>query len=230
MNSTYSCQNIYKFYKAPTKIIVRRLPPNFTLEIFKSQVRPLPVYNYIYFVAADRSYGPNAFCRVYINFLKNEDVLKFKEKFDNYVFIGSRGTGRTVFNNRIAIHVFLLGTEYPAVVEYAQYQKVPKNLIRYKRESDYYGTIFQDRYYHKFLTSLENDCSNHMRRTEFNMKFKNETNKESTTTPLLRYISERKRNKKTSPNIEELPRGTRKKTDGYVVFINSASKRIAKKL
>lgn len=107
MNIFYSCQNTYKFYKAQTKIIVRRLPPNFTLDIFKSQVFPLPIYNYIYFVAADRSYGSNAFCRVYINFIKPEDVLKFKEKFDNYVFIGPKGIRLTLVKYLSSTSIFL---------------------------------------------------------------------------------------------------------------------------
>lgn len=90
MTSRYNCQKI-NFKHQINKVVVRRLPPNFTLETFKRQVHPLPLYNYIYFVEADKNYGPNAFSRAYINFLRTPDVFLFKEKYDNYVFIGPKG-------------------------------------------------------------------------------------------------------------------------------------------
>ena len=37
------------------------------------------------------SLGPNAFSRAYINFLNYEDVASFRDKFDGYVFVDSKG-------------------------------------------------------------------------------------------------------------------------------------------
>lgn len=84
----FAYNNSQKFL---TKIVVRRLPPDFTLEIFKDQVSPIPPHTYLYF-AKDGNDGPYTFSRAYVNFLYHNDLLDFKEKYDNYIFLGRNGT------------------------------------------------------------------------------------------------------------------------------------------
>lgn len=84
----YNYQNYTIFF---TKIVVRRLPPNFTIENFLQEVYPLPRHNYIYFVTPDKADDVNVFSRAYINFINSEDVFTFKGKFHNYAFLGPNG-------------------------------------------------------------------------------------------------------------------------------------------
>lgn len=72
------------------KVVIRRLPPDFTLDTFQKQVSPIAPHNYLCFVKADGE-GPCSFSRAYINFLNYKDVSDFKEKYDNYVFVGRNG-------------------------------------------------------------------------------------------------------------------------------------------
>jgi regulator of nonsense transcripts 3 len=73
------------------QVVTRRLPPTLTKDAFINQISPLPEHDYLYFVRPDRSLGPFAFSRAYINFIKQEDVFTFKEQFDNYTFMDKKG-------------------------------------------------------------------------------------------------------------------------------------------
>ncbi|GFY73967.1 regulator of nonsense transcripts 3A [Trichonephila inaurata madagascariensis] len=119
-----------------TKVVIRRLPPSMTGEQFIEQISPLPDHDYMYFVKADMRLGPHAFSRAYINFLIPEEIFIFKDKFDGYVFLDSKGN------------------EYPAVVEFAPFQKIPKKRNPKKRDAKC-GTIETDPDYVKFLESLK---------------------------------------------------------------------------
>lgn len=108
-----------------------------TQEQFLEQVSPLPEHDYLYFVKADMSLGQFAFSRAYINFTDQQDIFLFREKFDNYVFIDSKGV------------------EYSAVVEFAPFQRLAKK--RHGKKKDLKcGTIESDSYYISFLESLKN--------------------------------------------------------------------------
>lgn len=120
----------------PCKIVIRRLPPTLTPEQFLDQVSPLPDYDFFYFVRADMSLGPNAFSRAYINFLSANDIFIFRDKFDGYVFLDAKGG------------------EYPALVEFSPFQKVPKK--KPKKVDAKNGIIEQDADYKKFLEFLSN--------------------------------------------------------------------------
>ncbi|CAL1262311.1 unnamed protein product [Larinioides sclopetarius] len=120
-----------------TKVVIRRLPPSMTEEQFLEQISPVPEHDYMYFVKADMSLGPHAFSRAYINFLIPEDIFLFKDKFDGYVFVDNKGN------------------EYPAIVEFAPFQKIPKKRNPKKRDAKC-GTIDNDPDYLKFLESLKN--------------------------------------------------------------------------
>ncbi|CAN7997570.1 unnamed protein product, partial [Ixodes hexagonus] len=118
-----------------TKVVIRRLPPTMSEDQFLDQISPVPENDYMYFVKGNKSLGPNAFSRAYINFLNQDEIFIFKEKFDEYVFLDEKGN------------------EYPAIVEYAPFQKIPKR--RTRKKDPKCGTIEQDPEYLKFLESLE---------------------------------------------------------------------------
>ncbi len=107
---------------------------------FLEQVSPLPDHDSFYFVVADKSLEPHAFSRAYINFKNPEDVFIFRERFDGYVFVDSAG-----------------GQEYPAMVEFAPYQKMsrPDSGSKKRKEDAKCGTIEQDAEYIRFLEELE---------------------------------------------------------------------------
>lgn len=122
-----------------------------TQEQFLEQISPVPDHDYMYYVKADMSLGPNSFCRAYINFLEQKDIFLFREKFDNYVFVDAKGL------------------EYPAVVEFAPFQRLPKKRVGKKKDLKC-GTIESDPYYISFLDSLksqESETSNAQAKTEY---------------------------------------------------------------
>ena len=119
------------------KVVVRCLPSSLLRETFLEQVSPLPDYDYLHFAPADPTLGNYAYSTVYINFLHLEDVIIFKEKFDGYVFLDNKGN------------------EYPAIVEFAPFQKVPKK--KAKRVDEKKGTIENDNDYKKFLENFQSE-------------------------------------------------------------------------
>lgn len=95
-------QNIMK------KIVIRRLPPDMDFSTFKKQISPIPEHDYIYYVQGDKNYGKFAFSRAYINFIFEEDLYMFKEKFDDYIFVNPKGTLHILFQNRhLSVSCFL---------------------------------------------------------------------------------------------------------------------------
>ncbi|XP_076753026.1 UPF3 regulator of nonsense mediated mRNA decay isoform X1 [Xylocopa sonorina] len=162
-----------------TKVVIRRLPPSMTQEQFLEQVSPLPEHDYFYFVKADMSMGQYAFSRAYINFVEQQDIFMFREKFDTYVFVDSKGT------------------EYQAVVEFAPFQRLPKKRIGKKKDLKC-GTIESDPYYISFLESLKNqeaESNVSQPKTEYSYQPPDNTPKKVTTTPLLEYVKQRKQEK-----------------------------------
>ncbi|XP_006612476.1 regulator of nonsense transcripts 3A-like [Apis dorsata] len=162
-----------------TKVVIRRLPPTMTQEQFLEQVSPLPENDYLYFVKADMSMGQYAFARAYINFVEQQDIFMFREKFDNYVFIDSKGT------------------EYPAVVEFAPFQRLPKKRTGKKKDLKC-GTIESDPYYISFLETRKNqeaESNISQPKTEYSYQPPDNTPKKITTTPLLEYVKQRKQEK-----------------------------------
>ncbi|CAK9811219.1 Regulator of nonsense transcripts 3A [Anthophora quadrimaculata] len=162
-----------------TKVVIRRLPPTMTQEQFLEQVSPLPEHDYLYFVKADMSMGQYAFSRVYINFVEQQDIFMFREKFDNYVFVDSKGI------------------EYPAVVEFAPFQRLPKKRVGKKKDLKC-GTIESDPYYISFLESLKNqeaESNIAQPKTEYSYQPSDNAPKRVTTTPLLEYLKQRKQEK-----------------------------------
>ncbi len=120
------------------QVVVRRLSPSMTESEFLEQVSPLPEHDYFYFNEADKSLAPYAFSRAYINFVHHEDILRFRERFDGYAFVDSQ-----------------LDRQFPAVVEFAPNQKVPRKEHKLKTKDHKVGTIESDLDYVKFLEERE---------------------------------------------------------------------------
>ncbi|XP_038287501.1 regulator of nonsense transcripts 3A isoform X5 [Canis lupus familiaris] len=116
---------------ALSKVVIRRLPPGLTKEQLEEQLHPLPAHDYFEFFPADLSLYPHLYSRAYINFRNPEDILLFRDRFDGYIFIDSKGL------------------EYPAVVEFAPFQKIAKKKLKKKDAKT--GSIEDDPEYKKFL-------------------------------------------------------------------------------
>ncbi|XP_054718066.1 regulator of nonsense transcripts 3B-like isoform X2 [Uloborus diversus] len=163
-----------------TKVVIRRLPPLMTEDQFVEQISPIPEHDYMYFVKADMSLGSHGFSRAYINFLIPEDIFIFKDKFDGYVFLDNKGN------------------EYPAIVEFSPFQKIPKK--RNKKRDAKCGTIANDPDYLKFLEGLKNPDDVTLPSAEAYLEEIESREKElkanngvpKATTPLIEYLKARK--------------------------------------
>ncbi|XP_074111032.1 UPF3 regulator of nonsense mediated mRNA decay [Cotesia typhae] len=180
--------------KPMTKVVIRRLPPSMNQAQFVDQISPLPDNDYLHFVKADTSLGQNSFSRAYINFIDQQDIFVFREKFDNYVFVDAKGV------------------EYPAVVEFAPFQRLPKKRVGRKKDPKC-GTIETDTYYINFLESLKNqeaDAAVPQPKTEYSYQPFDNTQKKVTTTPLLEYLKQRKAEKQ---RVKDEKREERRRRD-----------------
>ena len=117
------------------KVIIRRLPPDFTEEKLREKIDPFPDHVYFYFCPGDPTLGNLGFSRAYIAFEREEDILPFRNCYDGMMLEGVKGG------------------KYRAIVEFAPYQGVPK---KPKRKVDVRcGTIDKDPDYQAFIQSLE---------------------------------------------------------------------------
>uniref|UniRef100_A0A8C5NBC2 UPF3 domain-containing protein n=1 Tax=Gouania willdenowi TaxID=441366 RepID=A0A8C5NBC2_GOUWI len=162
--------------EAMTKIVIRRLPPSLTKEDLEEQLQPLPEVDYLEFFANDTSLYPHLFARAYINFKNQEDIMLFRDRFDGYVFIDGRGQ------------------EYPAIVEFAPFQKTAKR--RSKKKDAKSGTIDDDPDYKKFLEYYNGDEEKLTSTPETLLEELEAKSKEliaKRTTPLLDFLKNKQR-------------------------------------
>lgn len=164
--------------KPLTKVIIRRLPPSMDEETFRKQIDPIPDHDDFYFVSGDWSLGKNACSRAYINFTRADDIYLFKDKFDGYIFVDAKGV------------------EFPAVVEFAPFQELPRN--RSRKKDVKCGTIETDTHFIAFKEALEAEekdtAGKSKSKLEFTYKIKDE--EKITSTPLLEYIAQKKQEKR----------------------------------
>lgn len=94
-----------------------------------------------------------------------------------------------------AITKYSSGSEYPAIVEYASFQGLPKSRSR-KRDKNV-GTIESEQHYLDFLEQLkkeeETDLKNEPK-LEFSYKLKDD--KKITLTPLIEFLAAKNREKR----------------------------------
>uniref|UniRef100_A0A674I2X4 UPF3A regulator of nonsense mediated mRNA decay n=1 Tax=Terrapene triunguis TaxID=2587831 RepID=A0A674I2X4_9SAUR len=170
-----SSREIFTFNYVTLQVVIRRLPPSLTKEQLEEQLHPLPAHDYFEFCTADPSLYPHLYSRAYINFRNPDDILLFRDRFDGYVFIDNKGL------------------EYPAVVEFAPFQKISKKKL--KKKDAKAGSIEDDPEYRKFLESYcadeEKICANpETLLGEIEAKTRELIARR--TTPLLEYIKNRK--------------------------------------
>ncbi|KAM3910733.1 regulator of nonsense transcripts 3B [Leptodactylus fuscus] len=159
-----------------SKVVIRRLPPSLTKEQLEEHLQPLPEHDYFEFFANDTSLFPHMFSRAYINFKSPDDIVLFRDRFDGYVFIDHKGQ------------------EYPAIVEFAPFQKVAKK--KSKKKDSKTGTIDDDPEYRKFLDSYSLDEEKLTSTPETLLEEIEARNKEmiaKKTTPLLSFLKNRQR-------------------------------------
>lgn len=166
--------------KPHSKIVVRRLPPTMTKEMFLDQVSPLPEVDYMYYIQGDTNNGFNPFSRAYLNFINQDDLFSFSRTFDNYVFLDAKGQ------------------EYPAIVEFAMFQRVPKQ--RPKKKDPLMGTIESDPSYITFkenllAEALENSKTGGKAVKQHYFETEISTAEEVNTTPLLEFLKVRRAEK-----------------------------------
>ncbi|XP_076119507.1 regulator of nonsense transcripts 3A [Alosa pseudoharengus] len=158
-----------------TKVVIRRLPPSLSKDQLEEQLSPLPSYDYFEFFPADHSLYPHLFSRAYINFKNPEDIVLFRDRFDGYVFIDNKGQ------------------EYPAVVEFAPFQKISKKKL--KKKDAKAGSIEEDPEYKRFLETYSCDEEKSMANPETllgEIEAKTRELIAKRTTPLLEYIKNKK--------------------------------------
>nr|CAG4636934.1 EOG090X04G9 [Ceriodaphnia reticulata] len=166
--------------KPPSKVIIRRLPPTMTEEVFLEQISPLPENDFFSFVKGEQHFGVPTFSRAYINFLNLEEIFTFQDKFDGYVFLDQKGT------------------EYPAVVEFAPYQRIPRHLEPGAKE-DKCNTIDNDPHYLQFLKKLEQpeeivlpSAESYLEQLELREREIKANGHVKITTPLVEFIHQRR--------------------------------------
>ncbi|MBZ3874233.1 Regulator of nonsense transcripts 3A [Sciurus carolinensis] len=160
---------------ALSKVVLRRLPPGLTKEQLEEQLHPLPAHDYFEVVAADLSLHPHLYSRAYINFRDPDDILLFRDRFDGYIFIGNKGL------------------EYPAVVEFAPFQKIAKKKL--KKKDTKTGSIEDDPEYKQFLETYNVEEEKTSANPEILLGEVEAKTREliaRRTTPLLEYIKNRK--------------------------------------
>ncbi|XP_032467548.1 regulator of nonsense transcripts 3A isoform X3 [Phocoena sinus] len=158
-----------------SKVVIRRLPPSLTKEQLEQQLHPLPAHDYLGLFTADLSLYPHLYSRAYINFRNPDDILLFRDRFDGYIFIDSKGL------------------EYPAVVEFAPFQKTAKRKL--KKKDTQAGSIEDDPEYKKFLETYcveEEKTSANPETLLGDIEAKTRELIARRTTPLLEYIKSRK--------------------------------------
>ncbi|KAM6151828.1 regulator of nonsense transcripts 3B isoform 1-T1 [Rhynchocyon petersi] len=162
--------------EALSKVVIRRLPPTLTKEQLLEHLQPLPEHDYFEFFSNDTSLYPHMYARAYINFKNQEDIILFRDRFDGYVFLDNKGQ------------------EYPAIVEFAPFQKSAKK--KTKKRDTKVGTIDDDPEYRKFLETYATDNEKMTSTPETLLEEIEAKNREliaKKTTPLLSFLKNKQR-------------------------------------
>ncbi|XP_016974019.1 regulator of nonsense transcripts 3A [Drosophila rhopaloa] len=158
------------------KIVMRHLPPTMTEKDFLDQVGPLPENDSYYYCPADWSLGQEATCRAYIDMSLKDiaDVLQFRDRFDGYVFVDTKGV------------------EYVAIVEYAPFQCFLKNKAR--NDDSKVNTIESESHYQEFIQRLadEREEASRMSDVKIDFSFDRRADEKVKSTPLLQYLANKK--------------------------------------
>lgn len=146
------------------------MPPSMTEATFLEQIKPVPEHDHMYFAQADWSLTVNATCRAYFNFVHQEDVFIFKEKFNGYIFVDAKGN------------------EYPAIVEFAPFQRMGRG--RSKKVDRKCNTYETSEHFLNFCRTLDTEeaIPKLELRSDFDVKQENQRKM----TPLLEFLNDKK--------------------------------------
>ncbi len=161
-----------------TKVVIRRLPPDFTIEKFQETVQPLPSNSYFYFAPGDPSFGPHGCCRAYISFNNESEIIPFRDKYDGLVLESEKKV------------------KYRMTVEYAPFQNIPKKTK--KKPDPRVGTIDQDTDYIEFLKAYETteEPNLSLDLVAYLQNLESTKSKEVQPTPLTEYLDKKGLRKK----------------------------------
>ncbi|KAB0339969.1 hypothetical protein FD754_023510 [Muntiacus muntjak] len=162
--------------EALSKVVIRRLPPTLTKEQLQEHLQPMPEHDYFEFFSNDTSLYPHMYARAYINFKNQEGIILFRDRFDGYVFLDNKGQ------------------EYPAIVEFAPFQKAAKK--KTKKRDTKVGTIDDDPEYRKILESYAADNEKMTSTPETLLEEIEAKNREliaKKTTPLFSFLKNKQR-------------------------------------
>ena len=118
-----------------TKLVIRRLPQNITMDELTQFLDPIPDHTYIYIARGDCEFSreETLFARAYVNLSRQEDAFSFCKKLDGFPF---KSAGRI----------------YRPVFEYAPFHRVPKRVPTKTDNKE--GTIESDPDFNAFIESL----------------------------------------------------------------------------
>ncbi|XP_030245193.1 regulator of nonsense transcripts 3B, partial [Drosophila navojoa] len=140
------------------------------------QVDPLPKNESYYYCQADWSLGQEATCRAYIDISPKDidEILQFRDRFDGYVFVDSKGA------------------EYVAIVEYAPFQWFLKNKAR--NHDNKVNTIEKEPHFQEFLQKLaeEREEASRLGDVKIDFNFESRNDEKVKSTPLLQYLANKK--------------------------------------
>lgn len=162
-----------------TKVVVRHLPPTLKEETFLEAVPEQFKGRYCWFrfFPGRLSQKRLVHSRAYFSFKKAEDVFDFAEGFQGHTFANERGV------------------QFKAIVEYAPYQRIPK---QNPRKDSKEGTIFEDEDYLSFLATLEKPPENlpsaevQLERKEAEKAAAGMTKEPIIVTPLMEYVRQKR--------------------------------------
>ncbi|EFN59157.1 hypothetical protein CHLNCDRAFT_50004 [Chlorella variabilis] len=112
------------------KVVVRRLPPSLQEEAFRGAVREwIERADWFSYVQGKASSKDLLHSRAYLRFKDAADVPRFQQAWDGHAFVNERGT------------------QFRCQVEYAAYQRVPRQRVKrdpkegtIERDADYLAT------------------------------------------------------------------------------------------
>ena len=163
-----------------TKVVIRRLPPDFSEKKLAEVLAPLPPHNYFYFAPGDPTFGLHGCARAYMDFADESMIVPFREQVDGLVLESEKGL------------------KYRAVVEFAPYQGIPRRAKR--RKDPRCGTIEQDSDYCAFLETCSVQAEPKTS-IDYSSYFEElEANKVPTVmaTPLVEYLKAKRDKRKPS--------------------------------
>lgn len=121
---------------------------------------------------------------------------------------------------------FFAGVEYRAVVEFAPFQRIPKDRP-YRKKDLKAGTIESCPFYQEFAHSVKNSKNEKKTNTANTLSYNYSKKNSDEKTPLLKYISEKKKLRTNEDKKEEWKYYTKKgfKDGSTCIFVNSSVKK-----